>query len=134
MTRVYVDEQLGHFVSPLTKAGHDVVFAGDTGRAGRTDAWHFRESVDDARALITFNRRDFEYLHRLWTSLVTLRVVERDHTGILTSAPTKTFTPGEWLPIVLDRLERVAIRPGRLVRWIPATQEWREDDTRPDED
>jgi hypothetical protein len=131
---VYVDEQLGHFAVPLAAAGHDVVFAGDAGRAGRTDAWHFRQALEQQRVLITFNRRDFEYLHKLWTTLVILGSAHADHSGVVTSTPTKTFTPAEWLPVVLDRLRTGDIRPGHLLRWISATNEWREDDTRPEED
>lgn len=134
MALLYVDEQLGDFVSPLTDAGHDVIFAGDVGRGGRTDTWHFREAIDTQRVLLTFNRRDFEYLHKLWTTLHVLGVITTRHAGILTSAPTKTFKPRDWLPVVIDRLSSAAVPRGRLYRWLPRSAEWREDDARPEED
>ena len=133
MVRLYIDEQLGDFVLPLTAQGHDVVFAGDVGRAGRTDTWHFREAIDLQRVILTFNRRDFEYLHKLWTSLHILKVIETRHAGILTAAPTKAFKPRDWLPIVQERLSG-EIPAGRLYRWLPGGGEWREDDDRPEED
>lgn len=133
MARVYVDEQLGNFVTPLQQAGHDVVFAGDTGRSGRTDAWHFREALEQQRVLVTYNRRDFEYLHQLWTSLRTLRVVQASHSGVLTCASEKDYTPTDWLPELVARL-RTTVARGHLLRWIPMNQVWRVDQTREDED
>lgn len=92
------------FYDRYRESGHDVLFAGDVGRKGRADAWNFRQALEEQRILITFNRRDFEYLHKLWTTLVILGTARVHHSGIITSAPTKTFTPTEWLPAVLDIL------------------------------
>ncbi len=131
--RVYVDEQLGNFVASLEEAGHDVVFAGSEGRSGRTDAWHFREAMSEERVLITFNRGDFQYLHRLWTSLQVVGVVARPHSGLLTCATEKDYTPTRWLPVVVERLT-TEIPKGHLLRWIPVTRVWRADEVRLDED
>lgn len=131
--RLYIDEQLGNFVRPLSDAGHDILFAGDGARSGRTDAWHFRQAIDDGRVLLTFDRRDFEDLHWLWTTLRILGVVDSQHAGILTCAPTQGFTSRDWLGVVRERLNS-AIPAGRLLRWVPGTGDWREHQSRPEED
>jgi hypothetical protein len=134
MVRLYVDEQLAHFVDALSEAGHDVVFAGEVGRAGRTDAWHFRQAIESQRVIVTFNRQDFEYLHRLWTTLVTLGVVAKHHSGMLTSFPTPDFTPIDWLDPLLERLVGTSAQPGQLVRWLPGSRRWRDDQFRSEQD
>lgn len=130
---VYVDEQLGNFVSRLEHEGHDVVFAGGEGRAGRTDAWHFREAMILDKVLITYNRGDFQYLHRLWTSVKVLGVVANSHAGVLTCATEKDYTPADWLPAVIGRL-KTEVPKGYLLRWIPMIRLWRADEVRVDED
>ncbi len=130
--RVYLDEQLGNFLGELRDQGHDVLYAGESGRSGRSDAWHFREAVEDDRAIITFNRRDFEYLHTLWTALRTMRVVESMHAGILTAGPTGEFKPVDWLPFVMAKLGETSPLNGRLFRYVASTNEWHEDAARPE--
>ncbi|MEX2226396.1 MAG: DUF5615 family PIN-like protein [Dehalococcoidia bacterium] len=130
MARLYIDENVGNFASPLRAQGLDVLsVVEDSNRRSRTDAWHFREAVDQRRILITFNRRDFDYLHKLWTTLHALRLVDEPHPGILTATPARNLTPETWLPNLIDRLGSDVI-PGRLLRWNPGSGKWQTDQRR----
>lgn len=103
MARLYLDEHMQNFAQQLSDEGHDVLFCVDEGGEGRTDAWHFRQAVDAGRVLLSFNRSDFQFLHRLWTTLRTWNVVQTAHAGILTA--TRVLAPSEWLPVLHTRLE-----------------------------
>lgn len=126
MASLYVDENLASLVDPLRAAGHDVVFAGDTG-GGRTDPWHFREAIRQRRVFVTLDKSDYTYLHKLWTTLQTLGVVIDSHAGILTAVPARGFTQSVWLPALLGRLATPSDLVGRLFRWLHAKAEWHED-------
>lgn len=132
MRRVYLDEQLGNFTEELKRHGHDVVFGGEDARSGRSDAWHFREAIAGRRTIITFNRRDFEYLHTLWTTLRTMNVVDTMHAGVLTAGPNAEFQPVDWLPLVIARLDNEEPLDGRLFRYVAGIGEWREDAAHPE--
>jgi hypothetical protein len=124
---LYLDEHLGDFAATLTADGFDVVFAGEEGRAQREDAWHFREALRDNRAIITLDKRDFSYIHKLWTTLYTLDVVDRPHAGILTAAVDSEFDRQGWLELVRLKLQDPDILRGRMLRWIPAGRRWKEE-------
>ncbi len=135
MARLYLDEDLGGFAGELRMAGHDVLSVGsDAQRRAKPDAWHFREALTDRRILSTWNRHDFEYLHRLWTTLHIMEIAPVAHAGILTAAPTKDFRPMDWLPSVRERLASPEPMDGRLLRWVQRDREWREVEPRPEED
>ena len=133
MVRVYLDEHLGDLLDPLRASGHDVTFGGSQGRSGRTDAWHFREAVDDARVLVTLDKGDFEYLHKLWTALRTCHVVDVQHAGILTAAGEPRFSHARWARRLGDKLVETALG-GRLFKWVQSTGRWHEAQARPEED
>jgi len=131
MVRLYLDEDMANFLPQLRSIGHDVRFAAEVG-AARSDLWHLRQASIDRRVLITFNERDFRQLHRLWTSLRTLELMDSPHEGILTA--TAQVGSNAWL-LEIDQL--LAIQPelvGRMLTWHPAKQEWREDRWRPEEE
>jgi len=133
MARLYLDEDLAGFAKELQEAGHDVLSVGsDTRRRGQSDAWHFREALTSRRILLTWNRHDFEYLHRLWTTLHIMKIVPAAHAGILTAAPTKGFRPMDWLPSVRGKLTSSEPMDGRLLRWVERDREWREAEPRPE--
>ncbi len=133
MTRVYVDENLsGDFVSALKALGHDVVDASDSG-AGRTDSWQFRTALVDQRVIITLDRRDFLYFHRLWTTLHQLGVVREAHPGILVAIQSSSFSLNMWADAVNERLQRGDDLSGHLFRWHSARGEWLEDAWRPED-
>lgn len=133
MVRVYLDEHLGDLIKPLRTSEHDVMFGGDRGRSGKTDAWHFREALDDSRVMVTLDKGDFEYLHKLWTTLLTFRVVTAQHSGILTAAGEPGFSHSDWAQQLLDKLGESALN-GRLFKWVQSTGRWHEAQWRPDED
>ena len=130
MARLYVDEDLVNFVSPLREYGHDVASAKEAD-PGRTDAWHLRQASAEERVVLTFNERDNRYLHRLWTSLWVLGVMSVGHAGILSA--TAQLEPGNWLPALEQLLASETRLSGRMLVWYPAKSEWREDDWRPEE-
>ena len=133
MARLYVDENLaGDFVSRLRAKGHDVVFSGDAGQ-GRSDGWHFREAFVDGRILLTLDKRDYQYFHRLWTTLRVMNVIEQGHAGILVLVQTKGFTHAEWLPELKEKLLTPEALRGRMSRWHPAQGQWYEDAWRQEE-
>ena len=129
MARLWVDENLGFFVSPFRDAGHDTIYAGETG-PGRSDVWHFRAALDGERVLVTLDS-DFYYLHGLWTTLETLRVVEGGHPGILTALQTEEFTIPGWLPAVQAKLATGEPLGGRMLTWRAAESEWRDENRKP---
>lgn len=132
MARLYVDENLaGNFVSELRGKGHNVVFAGDAGE-GRTDAWHFQTALRDERIMLTLDRRDYQYFHRLWTTLKIMHVVEQGHAGILVAVQTKGFSHADWLQALEPKLAAPEELRGRMSRWHPI-QGWHEDDWKPEE-
>lgn len=133
MARLYLDEHLHALVSPLRNYGHDVVFAVDIGGQGKTDAWHFREALASQRTLLTLDRKDFQYFHRLWTTLRIVGVVETEHAGILRAVQTKGFTYSEWLPVLQDKLVMAQELRGRMYTWHPDECKWYEDSWRPEE-
>jgi hypothetical protein len=127
MALVYLDEHLGDFSQALTSEGHDVVFAGDAGRTGREDAWHFGEALRTQRAIVTLDKGDFLFIHRLWTTLYTLGVVDAVHAGILTAAVDSEFARDSWLVQVRLKLADPPALAGRMLRWLPAGERWKEE-------
>lgn len=130
MANLYIDEDLSNFVSPLQEAGHTVHFAGEVG-PGRTDAWHLAKASREQRTLITFNERDYRYLHRLWTSLRIFGLFSRRHSGILTA--TAQLEPNAWVPELNLLLKADQQMAERMWIWHPAVAEWREDKWRPED-
>lgn len=65
MSLLYADEDFDHDVfESLRKLGHDVVTVQEAGRRGGNDAQVLSDATADGRAVITFNRWDFDRLHR----------------------------------------------------------------------
>jgi hypothetical protein len=133
MARLYVDENLADLISGLREARHDVVSAIEHGGPGRTDAWHFREALVERRIILTLDKKDFEYFHRLWTTLEILRIVEQGHAGILIAIETKGFAHPDWLPAVQEKLTTPEEVAGRMYRWHPVQERWIEDKWKPEE-
>lgn len=133
MAPVYVDENLaGTFVSNLRSLGHDVADAGELG-SGKTDAWHFRAALGDRRTIVTLDKRDFSYFHRLWTSLYQLAIVQAVHPGILVAIQGSSFTLDSWVTTVHERLTRGDDISGHMFRWHSERAEWLEDAWKPED-
>ena len=130
MARLYIDEDLANFVSPLRADGHDVLFAREKG-AHRSDAWHLYQAAIERRVIITFNERDFRYFHRLWTSLRVFELMRTQQAGIVTA--TAQLEAKVWVPALHQLLIAEVELPGRMVVWHPSREEWREDRWRPEE-
>ena len=65
MSLLYADEDFDHcLVESLRKMGHDVVTVQEAGRSGGDDAQVLSDATADDRAVLTFNRWDFDRLHR----------------------------------------------------------------------
>lgn len=129
MANLYLDEDLANFTQPLRDAGHTIVRADDVG-PGRTDAWHLTTAAGQQRILVTFNDRDYRYLHRTWTTLRIFGLFSRKHSGILTA--TRQIEPAVWLPAIEELLQSGQPIPERMWTWHQAPKEWREDDWRPE--
>lgn len=129
MASLYLDEDLTNFEPGLRAAGHQVRLASDAG-PGRTDVWHLNRAAHDQRILITFNYRDYRYLHRLWTSVWSLGIFSRLHGGIISA--TRQLDADVWIPTIDRLLREDANVRGRMLTWHEAAQSWREDDWRPE--
>src|SRR5262249_2465884 len=65
MARFYADENFSlRVVERLRVLGHDVVTVQEAGEAGGDDARVLAHATSAGRAVLTFDRRDFERLHR----------------------------------------------------------------------
>jgi hypothetical protein len=133
MVKLYLDEHLSGFAQRLRSFGHDVVTGADEGRQGRTDAWHFRQALDEGRLILTWDRQDFEYLHRLWTALRTLGVVSGEHPGILTAAASREFVPAEWISVAEEKLSTEGPFEGRMWTWVASKRDWVPDSWHPED-
>ena len=129
MATLYLDEDLANFVQPLRDGGHQVELARDVG-PGRTDAWHLTTASKRQRILITFNLRDYRYLHRLWTSLRIFGLFSSKHFGILTA--TGQLEPRTWVLTINDLLGTGQPTEERMWIWSPSRDQWSEDEWRPD--
>ena len=130
MARLYLDEDMANFGTPLRDAGHEVLVAGERG-ARQSDPWHLQRASTERCILLTFNASDFRYLHRLWTSLRLFHVMSTDHAGIVTA--TAQLEPSVWLPAIDALLTTEEELTGRMLVWHPSKQEWHEDKWRSEE-
>jgi hypothetical protein len=130
MANFYLDEDLLNFVEPLRLAGHNIVHARDVG-PGRTDTWHLAAASRQQRIFVTFNDRDYRYLHRLWTSLRVLGLLSRKHSGIL--SVTAQLEPSAWVPAIASFFDEGKPVHERMWTWHPAIPEWREDRWKPED-
>ena len=65
MVLLYADENFDYpVVEFLRQLGHDVVTVQDAGHAGGSDAQVLADATVAGRAVLTFNRKHFERLHR----------------------------------------------------------------------
>lgn len=133
MARLYLDEHLGGFLDEVRNQGHDAIAATEEGRRGRTDSWHFQEALQASRIILTWNKRDFEYLHRLWTTLRILGLVASDHSGILTKEAPRTLSEVDWLAEVMRKLQTSDVLDGRMLVFHQHTRRWEEDKWKPEE-
>ena len=129
MASLYLDEDAANFAGSLREAGHGVTLANEVG-PGRTDVWHLNRAARDGRILISFNERDYKYLHRLWTSVWSLGIFSRLHAGIITA--TAQLEPDVWMPAIEQILRDDPKLAGRMLIWSQASLRWREDDWRPE--
>jgi hypothetical protein len=65
--KLYIDDDSCDkiLIAMLRKAGNDIVIPADVGMSGRRDPEHLLQSVQDDRALLSMNYKDFEPLHHL---------------------------------------------------------------------
>jgi hypothetical protein len=89
--------------------------------------------VIEHRTILTWNKTDYEYLHRLWTTLGTLGLVPETHAGILTRAAPRKYQSEEWLPVAIERLASGERLEGRMLIWHPGTLTWEEDKWHPED-
>ena len=99
MARLYSDEDFVYAVSEGLRAlGHDVLTVQDAGNAGiDDDAVQLQIAIEQDRAIVTFNRWDFVWLHRQSKNHKGIIACTRDnniesltmriHTAILANEP-----------------------------------------------
>ena len=124
MARLYLDEQLDTEMTAILSAlGHDVVHTYDVGNRGAPDSRQLMFAVETGRVLVTLSREDFEELHRWWLALNDWGVIQREHTGILT---TWGDIPAEEFSALIDSLlGQNPYLPNRTVRYNRQSRRWR---------
>lgn len=125
MAGLYLDEdQPVSMAADLRQRGHDVVHAYDWGNHGVPDAEQLRIAAAAGRILVTYNRRDFAALHRLWLALNCWEVMARHHAGIL--APWGQIPPEPWAEILDNFLASGsgAVMENRMWEWRRQQREW----------
>jgi len=84
MARLYTNENFPlPVVQELRRLGHDVLTTADAGRSGQSipDGEVFAFAIEDGRALVTLNRRDFFRLH----------VADPSHPGLILCTYDRDF-------------------------------------------
>jgi len=67
--RLYLDEMIPVVLAVvLRQYGYDVLAAKEAGMSGKSDEDQLAFAVSNRRAIITFNIRDFVFLHQSWLS------------------------------------------------------------------
>ena len=129
--RIYTDEDVSDVVVAALRGEHDVVRAVDVGGSRRTDAWQLRRAATDNRILLTVNHTDFRFLHRVWTSIRMFGAVTDSHAGIVTT--TRRPDPTEWVRAIGRLFDSGRPLGGRLFVWHHVTNDWLQDQWRPEE-
>ena len=123
MARLYLDENIEPAAGRLlAQFGHDVVHAYDLGNHSTPDSQHLWVAANDGRILVTFNRRDFEQLHRFWLALNAWEVFNRRHAGILTS--WGNISRDQWATLVHDFVAQGRDLDNRMWEWRPRQGRW----------
>ena len=123
MALIYLDEDVSRECGEIMFGhGHNVVRAREIGHHSMPDTDHLRYAAESGRILVTYNRSDYEALHRLWLALNSWGVMARSHSGILTTwgqIPAVT-----WANLVNDFLAQNSITENLMWRWRRQQQEW----------
>jgi hypothetical protein len=88
------------------------------------DTDHLSFAAETGRILITYNRSDYEALHLLWLALNSWGIMDRGHSGILTTwgqIPSVT-----WATLINDFLAQNSVTENLMWRWRRQQQEWEE--------
>jgi hypothetical protein len=97
MALLYADENFDYpVVEFLRQLGHDVVTVQEAGRAGGSDPQVLADATARGRAVLTFNRRHFERLHRqgtLHTGIISC-TRDRDHAALAARIDRAIATAG----------------------------------------
>jgi len=122
---VYLDECVPLKVQrELRRRGLRVKLARDVLPPGTDDATHLKICADKGWILITFNLKDFQRLHWLWTNLHTWSLLNTKHGGILSPAEQPPM-PEEWAEVVAEHiLQRRHELPGTMWRWRLSSKKW----------
>lgn len=123
MARLYLDEDVPpRLASLLQGQGHDVDVANQVGMVNIPDAVHLLRAARQSRTLVTFNRADFFYLHRLWTTLNLWGVTGQPHHGIITS--NRQVPVDDWASCIESLLTSEGDFVNHLYLWDANRQEW----------
>ena len=122
---VCLDEDVPRWLGELlTAQGFTAHLLDEIGTRSQSDAVQLRECTVRGWVLITRNRRDFQRLHALWTTLHIWGVLERPHTGVITVYETEPVSAAAWAIAIHDLLRRTPTLQGRMYMWRPSTGEW----------
>ncbi len=125
INEVWLDENVPVLVSEmLASGGFAAHSAEEIGTRSLSDAVQLRECLTRGWVLITGNRRDFQRLHAMWTTLHIWGVLERPHAGIVTVYETDRFSPSDWAIAIQDLLRQTPSLEGLMYIWRPSTGEW----------
>ena len=103
----------------LTSEGHDVVAAGAVPALARLeDEELLRAAVNDARAVVTENAKDFDRIVRAWAARA------EHHAGVVFTSPRRYHRgsaayPGNLIAALQDLLAEPPAEKTDWVRWLP---------------
>lgn len=84
VTAFHLDHNIARDLAPaLQLLGHDAVTARDLGLERADDDLHLTAATDAGRILVTYNRKDFITLHRVWHRWSRRWGASERHGGIL---------------------------------------------------
>ena len=99
MASLYADEDFRYgVVGRLRRLGHDVLTVQEAGRSGSSDARVLADAIASGRAVLTYNRWDYERLHRQ----------NPNHGGII------SCTPDDDLDALTARIDQAIAATGPL--------------------
>lgn len=83
------------------------------------------DTLPQTQPLLTGNREDYRFLHRLWVSLVQWDVMPNHHSGILTAS--RQISAQEWSDAVARLLNDVPNIQGALYTFVTPPGTWHRD-------
>ncbi len=122
---LFCDEDVPELVARrLREFGHTVFIPLTLNLTGAPDYQHVQMCARNNWILVTQNRRDFQRLHALWSTLSAWGILPATHGGILTIVKQEREAQEEWASAINDFLQQGEDMRGNMYRWRMFTKRW----------